>query len=115
MPVLKAATLTDNLRQSAKNGTDYEDRQYLSNEALLHIKFTNTGEIMSWKTINAMLGLATVDEDFCELLLADPVAAIKARQFEISAEELNAFKTISATNLSEFSQQLIALLDKDKK
>ena len=67
---------------------------------------------MSWKTINAILGLATVNEEFCRALLADPVAAVQARQFELIAEEQEAFKIISATSLSEFSQQLIALLDK---
>ena len=67
---------------------------------------------MSWKTINAILGLATVDEEFCRALLADPPAAVQARQFELTAEEQEAFKIISATSLSEFSQQLIALRDK---
>ncbi|MFL5655815.1 MAG: Os1348 family NHLP clan protein [Ktedonobacteraceae bacterium] len=67
---------------------------------------------MSWKTINAILGLATVDEEFCRALLADPLAAVQARQFELIAEEQEAFKIISATSLSEFSQQLVALRDK---
>lgn len=67
---------------------------------------------MSWKTINAILGLATVDEDFCEHLLTDPLKAVKARHFELTTEEQEAFRTISATNLAELSQQLIALLDK---
>jgi hypothetical protein len=69
-------------------------------------------ETMSWKTINAILGLATVDEEFCRALLADPLAAVQARQFELIAEEQEAFKIISATSLSEFSQQLVALRDK---
>lgn len=67
---------------------------------------------MSWKTINAILGLATVDEEFCRALLADPSAAVQARQFELTAEEQEAFKIISATSLSEFGQQLVALRDK---
>jgi len=67
---------------------------------------------MSWKTINAILGLATVNEEFCRALLADPVAAVQARQFELTVEEQEAFKIISATSLSEFSQQLVALRDK---
>jgi hypothetical protein len=69
-------------------------------------------ETMSWKTINAILGLATVDEEFCRALLADPLAAVQARQFELTAKEQEAFKIISATSLSEFSQQLVALRDK---
>lgn len=68
---------------------------------------------MSWKTVNAILGLATVDEEFRRALLADPLAAIRAQQIELTIEEQKAFRTISARNLSEFSQQLIALLDKN--
>ncbi|HLZ63331.1 MAG TPA: Os1348 family NHLP clan protein [Ktedonosporobacter sp.] len=67
---------------------------------------------MSWKTINALLGLATVDEEFCRALLADPLAAAQARHFELTIEEQEAFKSISATSLSEFSQQIVALLGK---
>lgn len=69
---------------------------------------------MSWKTINAILGLATVDENFCCALLENPLAAVQARQFELTTEEQEAFKTISAMSLFEFSQQLVALLDKHK-
>ena len=68
---------------------------------------------MSWKTINSILGLATVDEEFCQALLANPLAAVKARQFELTAEQEKVLSTISATNLSDFSQQLMALLDKE--
>jgi len=67
---------------------------------------------MSWKIINTILGLATVDEEFRRALLADPLAAVQAQQIELTAEEQDAFRAISAGNLSEFSQQLIALLDK---
>lgn len=70
---------------------------------------------MSWKMINAILGLATVDEEFCRSLLANPLAAVQARQFELTEEEQEAFRTISAANLSEFSKKLLALLDKNKK
>lgn len=70
---------------------------------------------MSWKIINAILGLATVDEDFCQELLADPLAAVQAHQFELTEEERDAFRNITATNLSALSQQLVALIDKNKK
>ncbi len=65
---------------------------------------------MTWKIINAILGLATVDETFCTALLANPLAAVQTRNFELSLEEQHAFTSISAHNLSEFSQQLVALL-----
>jgi hypothetical protein len=67
---------------------------------------------MSWKTINSILGLATVDEEFRRALLANPLNAVQAQQIELTEEEQEAFKAISAANLSELSQQLIALLDK---
>ena len=69
---------------------------------------------MSWKTINAILGLATVDEDFCKILLNDPLGAVRMKKFELSSAEIEAFRAISARDLSEFSQKLIATLDKDK-
>jgi hypothetical protein len=70
------------------------------------------GKTMSWKTINALLGLATVDDEFCRALLANPLPAAQARHFELTGEEQAALKTISAKNLSEFSQQILTLLDK---
>jgi hypothetical protein len=73
------------------------------------------GETMSWKIVNAILGLATVDEKFCRALLLDPLGAVQSQHFELTEEEQKAFKTISATSLSEFSQQLVVLLAKDKK
>jgi len=68
---------------------------------------------MSWQIINTILGLATVDEEFCRALLADPINAVKARHFILTTEEQEVFQTISAANLSEFSQQLVALLKAD--
>jgi hypothetical protein len=70
---------------------------------------------MSWQIINTILGLATVDEEFCQALLADPLKAVKARQFKLTTEEQEAFQTISAANLFELSQQLVALLKTDTK
>ena len=67
--------------------------------------------MMSWKTINDILGLATVDEEFCRALLVHPLATVQARKFELTSKEQEDFTRISATSLSEFSQQLIALRD----
>jgi hypothetical protein len=44
--------------------------------------------------------------------LANPLAAVQARQIELTEKAQEALKTIFARNLSELSQQLIALLDK---
>ncbi|HEU5376826.1 MAG TPA: Os1348 family NHLP clan protein [Ktedonobacteraceae bacterium] len=70
---------------------------------------------MSRKTINAILGLAAVDEAFCRALLANPFAATQTRQFDLTEEEREIFKTISASNLSDLSRQLVTLLDEGEK
>ncbi|HZO74059.1 MAG TPA: Os1348 family NHLP clan protein [Ktedonobacteraceae bacterium] len=64
---------------------------------------------MSWKIINAILGLATVDDIFCQDLLQSPVEAIKRRQFTLTKEEEEKLSGITAVNLAEFSQQVLIL------
>lgn len=64
---------------------------------------------MSWKTINAILGLAATDERFCEELLKDPVKAIKEHHFDVTKEEEEKMRRIVARDLSEFSQQVLVL------
>ena len=71
-------------------------------------------EEMSWRIINTILGLATVDEEFCHALLANPLAAVQARQFTLTPEEQAIFQSISAKNLAEFSQQLVVRFQPDK-
>ncbi len=67
---------------------------------------------MSWKTINAILGLATVDDIFCQELLHNPVKAIKRRQFTLTKEEEAKLNSITASNLAEFSQQVLILFER---
>lgn len=62
---------------------------------------------MSWKIINQILGLAAVDKEFAQALLREPLAAVQERGFQLTAEERQAFSTISASNLQEFSQHLL--------
>jgi hypothetical protein len=66
---------------------------------------------LSRKTINAILGLASVDQAFCQELLKDPLRAVQTRQFKLTPEEEEIFKRISAQNLYEFSRLLLAYLD----
>jgi hypothetical protein len=70
---------------------------------------------MSWKTINAVLGLATIDEAFCEELLKNPVEAIRARKFVLSKEEEEKLSSIVASDLAEFSQQVLILFSRKGK
>jgi hypothetical protein len=66
---------------------------------------------MSWKTINAILGLAVVDEAFCQELLKNPVEAIKQKRFAITKEEEEKLRHIVARDLSDFSQQVLILFE----
>lgn len=66
---------------------------------------------MTRKTINAILGLASVNPTFCQELLDDPLQAVQKNNFELSEEEQEIFGRISARDLYEFSQILLTLLD----
>lgn len=66
---------------------------------------------MTRKTINAILGLASVNPTFCQELLDDPLQAVQKNNFELSEEEQEIFRRISARDLYEFSQILLTLLD----
>jgi hypothetical protein len=66
---------------------------------------------MTRKTINAILGLASVDQMFCQELLDDPLQAVQTKNFELSKEEQEIFRRISARDLYEFSQILLTFLD----
>jgi hypothetical protein len=68
---------------------------------------------MSWKVINAILGLAAVDEAFCRELLRNPVQAIRARNFELTTGEQEKIKRISARDLTEFSQKVLILFEQE--
>lgn len=74
-----------------------------------------SGRLMTRKTINAILGLATVDQTFCQELLDSPLDAVQSKRFELSEEEQEIFKRISARDLYEFSQILLTLLDPQEK
>lgn len=66
---------------------------------------------MTRKTINAILGLASVDQVFCQQLLDNPLQAVQAKNFELSEDEQEIFRRISARDLYEFSQILLTFLD----
>jgi hypothetical protein len=65
---------------------------------------------MSRKIVNAILGLASVDQAFCQELLENPLQAVQAKEFELTPAEEEIFKRISARNLTEFSKALLAHL-----
>lgn len=70
---------------------------------------------MTRKTINAILGLASVDQTFCQELLTNPLRAVQTKHFDLSREEQEIFTRISARDLYEFSQILLTFLDPQEK
>jgi hypothetical protein len=70
--------------------------------------------MMSWKTINIILGQAATDDAFCQDLLKNPVKAIKQKGFVLSKEEEEILSGISADDLSEFSQRVLVLFGREE-
>lgn len=70
---------------------------------------------MSWTTINHILGLAAVDQQFWEELKKDPLTTCQNRGFELTSEEKAVLSSIHAETLTEFSQRLIDELGNDSK
>lgn len=65
---------------------------------------------MSWKTINEVLALASLDPMFREALQRDPVAAAEAQGFELTCEEREVFQEFASLSLVEFCQGLLERL-----
>ncbi len=68
---------------------------------------------MSWKVLNEIIGLASIDQNFCQELLVDPLKAIEARQFSLTDEEREVLRGIRARDIHEFSQHVYAQLHSD--
>jgi len=65
---------------------------------------------VSWESINEMIGLAMVDLDFRQELLAYPLEAAQARGFKLTPKEQEVLKNIAASDIYEFSQLVQARL-----
>lgn len=68
---------------------------------------------MSWEIINQVLGLATIDAQFAQELLKEPLAAARRRGFQLTPQEQKVFSETSASNLGEFSQHLLQALNRN--
>lgn len=62
---------------------------------------------MSRKTINYLLGLASVDQQFWQELKRDPLAASQKLGVQLTSEEKKVLSKIRAETLVEFSQHLL--------
>jgi hypothetical protein len=73
-----------------------------------HVKIGNVRRDCS--EINRLLAAAVVSRQFCNLLLSDPVRAIKqgyaGEKFSLSSEEYNLVLSSQAATLPEFARQL---------
>lgn len=69
---------------------------------------------MSWDTINQILGLATLDDDFCQALLLHPLSAIQQQGFQLTQSESEVIEQVSASTLCEFSRLVSARLAPEK-
>jgi hypothetical protein len=97
-----ALALTKKMRK--KRGKNVE---MLSRCAVYACHTTRKEGFVSWKTLNHILGLAAVDQQFWQELKKDPLAASQQRGFELTEEEKAVFSKIDAETLSEFSQRLL--------
>lgn len=68
---------------------------------------------MSWQTINEILGLAAIDHEFCQRLLVDPLRAAQEQGFQLTSREQSVLSNITARDLHELSQQILAALGPD--
>lgn len=65
---------------------------------------------MSWKTINEILALASLDPAFRDAFQRDPVSAVEAQGFTLTDEERRVFLECMSLSLAEFCQGLLARL-----
>ena len=69
---------------------------------------------MSWKEVNRILGLASIDSKFCQELLQNPSDAIRKRGFQLTEQEFETISEIGANDLYEFSQIVLTKLGPGK-
>ena len=62
---------------------------------------------MSWKIINRIIGLASINPTFRQRLQQDPEATLKEEGFELTSQEMEAFKTFASLPFAQFCQQLL--------
>ena len=65
---------------------------------------------MSWETINYILGLATMDDDFCRDLLKHPLITTQKWGFELTQEEEKVLSQIAVDTLPELAQIVFDIL-----
>ncbi len=64
-------------------------------------------DLMSWQTVNHILGLAMVDTKFAHRLLANPLLAALEFGFDLTEEEQRFLHDVEAHDIAELSQILV--------
>lgn len=65
---------------------------------------------MSWKVLNEILGLAVIDQNFAQVLLQNPLIAVRSKGFQLTSEEERVLQGIKSQDLTQFSRHLLRAL-----
>lgn len=69
---------------------------------------------MSWKTINQIIGLASIDQAFRDALQQKPLDTLEAEGFQLTTEEQEIFTTCSTLSFADFCQYIVNKLEPDR-
>jgi hypothetical protein len=69
---------------------------------------------MSWRTINEILGLASIDPTFRQMLQDDPLSTTEALGFELTTEELEVFRACTSLSFTDLCQHVLERLAPDQ-
>lgn len=61
---------------------------------------------MSWKIINRVLALASIDPTFRQALQQDPITTLQTQEIELTQEEWEIFIKYSSLPFSQFCEHL---------
>lgn len=61
---------------------------------------------ISWKTINQIIGLPTINPAFRQQLQEDPLAALEEQGVTLTPEELAVFKSFASLPFAQFCERL---------
>jgi hypothetical protein len=65
---------------------------------------------MSWKTINSILGRASIDPGFWRAFQQNPLATLERENIELTTEEQEIFIKLAHLPFQEFCKQILAEL-----
>ena len=69
---------------------------------------------MSWKIVNQIIGLASIDLNFQKKLQQDPEAALAAQGIDLPPEELEVLRQCATLPFPQFCQRLQEIMAPDE-